>query len=104
MIPIEERNGGAAGPIEFVDLYQHRKDLKRQLAVVQHSIERCQHDWQYVPETKFEDRGGVWARVSFRTCCRCGMVNERVDSKPREALGQWDLTAKFRDMKERGIE
>lgn len=82
-------------PAAITDLYARRDALKRELAGVEHAIDRCSHDWAYTPPTTFEDRGGVWARVSYRTCTRCGIINERVDTKPREALGSWERTARF---------
>lgn len=86
-------------PVQITDLYARRASLKRDLAAVEEAIVRCSHDWAYTPDTAFEDRGGAWAQVTYRTCTRCGIVNERVDTKPREALGEWHRTAKFKSEK-----
>jgi hypothetical protein len=81
-------------PVIIVDLYKRREDLKRDLAAVEVAIERCNHDFAYTPDAAFEDRAGAWARVTYRTCKRCGVVNERVDTTPPGALGEWQRTAK----------
>ncbi len=86
-------------PAAITDLFARRDSLKRDLVAVEEAIVRCAHDWAYTPETAFEDRDGAWARVTYRTCTRCGIVNERVDTKPREALGDWERTAKFKSEK-----
>lgn len=85
--------------IQITDLYKRRDDLKRGLAAVEVSIERCQHDWAYTPTTAFEDRDGAWALVTYRTCARCGVVNERIDITPRGPLGVWQRTAMFKSEK-----
>jgi hypothetical protein len=76
-------------PVVIVDLYGRRDALKRELAGVEVTIARCHHDWAYVPATSFEDRRGAWARVTYRTCKNCGIKNERVDTTPHGALGEW---------------
>jgi hypothetical protein len=85
-----------AAPAQIIDLYKRREDLKRDLAAVEGAIERCHHDWAYTPDAAFEDRGGAWARVTYRTCKKCGVVNERLDATPRGPLGEWQRTAKFK--------
>jgi hypothetical protein len=85
MIPSEEQQ-----EIDiFVDLYQRRDDLERELEGVKLAIERCRHDDAYVPEAKYEARGGKWVHVSFRTCKRCGRKAERVQENPNGPLGDW---------------
>lgn len=42
-----------------------------------------------------EDRDNKWVKVTYRTCKKCGIVNERVDDTPRGPLGDWRRTAKF---------
>jgi len=81
---------------QITDLYKRRDDLKRDLAAVETAIERCHCDWEWTPPTAFEDRAGAWASVSYRTCVRCGIVQERITEKPRGPLGEWQRTAKFR--------
>lgn len=84
-------------PVQITDLYKRRADLKRELAGVEQAIERCNCSWAYTPATAFEDRlGDRWVRVSYRTCTKCGLVCERIDENPREGLGEWRRTAKFK--------
>jgi hypothetical protein len=40
-------------PVQIIDLYKRREDLKRDLAAVEHAIERCNHDFAYTPATAF---------------------------------------------------
>jgi hypothetical protein len=75
-------------PVQITDLYKRREDLKRDLAAVEVAIERCHHDMLYTPATNFEDRGGAWTRVTYRTCVKCGVVNERLDATPCGPLGE----------------
>lgn len=82
--------------VQIIDLYKRREDLKRELAAVEVAIDRCNHDFAYTPDAAFEDRTGAWARVTYRSCKRCGIVNERTDATPRGPLGEWQRTAKFR--------
>jgi hypothetical protein len=89
MIPFEERNDGAAGPVVFTDLFKHRDDLKRQLEGVEMGIERCGHDYKYVPAAKFEARANKWVKLTFRTCRMCGQVCENADAEPGKSLGLW---------------
>jgi hypothetical protein len=83
--------------VQIIDLYKRREDLKRELAAVEVAIERCHHDFAYTPEAAFEDRVGAWARVTYRTCKKCGVANERIDATPRGALGEWQRMAKFKE-------
>jgi hypothetical protein len=83
-------------PVQITDLYKRRDDLRRDLAAVEVAIERCNHDFAYTPDAAFEDRAGAWARVTYRTCKKCGVVDERLDATPRGPLGEWQRTAKFR--------
>jgi hypothetical protein len=83
-------------PVVINDLYARRIALKRELAGVEAGIARCRNDWVYQPPSTYEDRDGAYAHVSYRTCKCCGVVNERVQFRPRESLGNWALTAKFR--------
>jgi ferredoxin-like protein FixX len=85
-------------PVQIIDLYKRREDLKRDLAAVEVAIERCHHDWAYTPASAFEDRDDRWVRVTYRTCPKCGTVNERLDATPRGPLGEWQRTAKFKAM------
>jgi hypothetical protein len=52
-----------------------------------------EHDGQ---DAAFEDRDGAWVRATYRTCRKCGVVNERVDATPRGPLGDRQRTAKFK--------
>jgi hypothetical protein len=83
-------------PVQIIDLYKRREDLRRDLAAVEAAIERCNHDWAYTPEAAFEDRDAAWVRVTYRTCKKCGVVNERLDAKPRDSFGEWRRTARFK--------
>jgi hypothetical protein len=83
-------------PVQITDLYKRRDDLRRDLAAVEVAIERCNHDFAYTPDAAFEDRAGAWARVTYRTCKKCGVVDERLEATPRGPLGEWQRTAKFR--------
>jgi len=83
-------------PIQIIDRYKRREDLKRDLVAVEVAIERCNHDFAYTPDAAFEDRDGAWVRATYRTCRKCGVVNERVDATPRGPLGDRQRTAKFK--------
>jgi hypothetical protein len=85
MIPSEEQH-----EIEvFVDLYKRRDDIKRELIGLEIAIERCRHSDAYIPEAKYEARGGKYVHVSFRTCKLCGRKAERVQENPNGPLGDW---------------
>ncbi|WP_315782416.1 hypothetical protein [Bradyrhizobium sp. SZCCHNPS1003] len=85
-----------AEQVEIRDLYKRREELRRELEAVNVAIERCNHDFAWTPDSAFEDRGGAWAQVSYRTCKRCGIIHERVTTAPRGPLGEWERTAKFK--------
>jgi hypothetical protein len=87
----------AVATVEITDLFARRDALKRELAGVEMAIERCNHDWAYTPAAAFEDRDAAWVRVTYRTCKKCGIVNERLDVAPRGHLGVWQRTAKFKE-------
>jgi hypothetical protein len=53
------------------------------------ALDRCRHDYKYVPPSKFEARNNKWVKLSFRTCRICGQVCENVDAEPGKSLGTW---------------
>jgi hypothetical protein len=69
-VPHAAERGRMPEAAPIIDLFKRRHDLKCKIAGVELAIERCQHNWQDVPKSEFEDRDGAEARVSGRTCAR----------------------------------
>jgi hypothetical protein len=82
--------------VEIVNLYKRRDDPSATWPPSRWRSSAAIMILPYTPDTAFEDRAGAWARVTYRTCLKCSVVNERLDASARGPLGDWQRTAKFK--------